>query len=106
MQKVLRYKHTIRVMTRIYCCGHRHLTDDELCSDCRGFLDYALKRLELCPLSDDKPPCEDCSIHCYKKEQREAARIIMRYAGPRMLWRHPVLTFHYLRAKIKAKKKQ
>ncbi|HNR32353.1 MAG TPA: nitrous oxide-stimulated promoter family protein, partial [Candidatus Hydrogenedentes bacterium] len=36
-------------------------------------------------------------IHCYKPVMREQTRAVMRYAGPRMLFRHPWLTvMHYV----------
>jgi len=31
-------------------------------------------------------------IHCYKPGHKARARMIMRFAGPRMLFRHPLLT--------------
>ena len=40
---------------------------------------------------DDKPTCANCKVHCYSEAMRERVRDVMRYAGPRMLWRHPVL---------------
>ncbi|EHC60813.1 hypothetical protein LTSEJOH_4128, partial [Salmonella enterica subsp. enterica serovar Johannesburg str. S5-703] len=34
--------------------------------------------------------------HCYQPAKREEMKQIMRWAGPRMLWRHPVLTVRHL----------
>lgn len=90
-------------MVGIYCKDH-HGTRNELCGDCERFLDYAEVRLDKCPYGDDKPTCSNCPIHCYKPEQRELARQIMRYAGPRMLLRHPILTIsHYMDGRRRAK---
>ncbi|NUU65337.1 nitrous oxide-stimulated promoter family protein [Enterobacteriaceae bacterium BIT-l23] len=57
---------------------------------------YAVKRLERCAFGEEKPACRQCPIHCYQPAQREEMREIMRWAGPRMLWRHPVLTVRHL----------
>ncbi|MTD39937.1 nitrous oxide-stimulated promoter family protein [Erwinia sp. CPCC 100877] len=58
--------------------------------------DYAIKRLERCAFGDEKPACRQCPIHCYQPTPREEMREIMRWAGPRMLWRHPILTLRHL----------
>lgn len=43
-----------------------------------------------------KPACKQCPVHCYQPAKREEMKQIMRWAGPRMLWRHPVLTVRHL----------
>ena len=87
----------MQVMVGIYCRGHEHAATDGLCTDCQGFLDYAERRLEKCPYGPEKPTCARCPIHCYKPQPRELARNIMRYAGPRMMLRHPWLTLtHFM----------
>ena len=57
--------------------------------------DYAEVRLQKCPYGLDKPTCANCPVHCYKPGPRARARMIMRYAGPRMLLRHPYLTIRH-----------
>jgi predicted amidophosphoribosyltransferase len=87
---------TIEVMVGIYC-RDQHGRADTLCPDCAELLDYALQRLDKCPYQEDKTTCANCPIHCYKPEMREKVRAVMRYAGPRMTFRHPILTlFHFL----------
>ena len=81
---------TIRAMLRI-ACHDRHGTAAGLCVDCQALADYAAKRLALCPYGADKPTCVNCKIHCYGPRQREQVRDTMRYAGPRMMLRHPYL---------------
>jgi hypothetical protein len=81
---------TIRAMLRI-ACHDRHGTAEGLCVECEALADYAAKRLALCPYGADKPTCVNCRIHCYGPRQREQVRETMRYAGPRMLLRHPYL---------------
>ena len=71
------------------------------CVDCSDFLAYAQRRLEKCPYGEDKPTCAKCPIHCYKRAQRELARDIMRYAGPRMTLRHPWLSLMHLVDKVR-----
>ena len=78
-------------MVSIYCEGHHDGSDVSLCDECREFLDYAYTRLEKCPYGEDKPTCANCPIHCYKPARRDQVKRIMRYSGPRMLLRHPVL---------------
>ncbi len=87
---------TIEAMVRLYCRKHHLPDEDGLCEDCRSFLEYAKKRLACCPYGGEKPVCAKCRIHCYKPEEKEKARVIMRWAGPRLLFSHPVLTVKHL----------
>ena len=86
--RLAREKTTILSMIRIYCRG-RHGASADLCSTCDALHSYAMCRLDRCPFGADKPACAKCPIHCYKPAQREMAREVMRYAGPRMPMRHP-----------------
>jgi hypothetical protein len=92
---------TLRCMTRIYCDHHHGPSEDELCVDCERLMAYAERRLEKCPYGVEKPTCANCPIHCYKPAQREAVREIMRFAGPRMTWRHPVRALTHLLDKMR-----
>ena len=52
---------------------------------------------------ETKLACAKCPIHCYQPEVREKVKAVMRYAGPRMIWRHPILALrHWLDAYRKA----
>ena len=94
--RIRREKQTVRAMVRIYCRDH-HETSDALCGECGELLDYALSRLDHCPFGTDKTTCANCTVHCYKPAMRDRTKEIMRYAGPRMLLRHPILAvFHLL----------
>ena len=86
-----RERRTMAKMVEIYCSARHEHPDSALCADCQEFLDYADVRLEKCPYGAEKPTCANCPIHCYKAGQRARAKMIMRYAGPRMLFRHPYL---------------
>lgn len=83
---------TMTAMVHIYCRGHHEL---ELCPECRQLLDYAGLRLERCRFGIAKPTCANCPVHCYERQRRERVKAVMRYAGPRMLWRHPVLSVRH-----------
>ena len=82
-------------MVAIYCRAH-HGRASPPCPECAELIDYALARLDRCPLGETKPTCAHCAIHCYKPSMRERVRAVMRYAGPRMIWRHPILALGHL----------
>lgn len=87
---------TIEAMICCYCHGH-HDTGGELCPECQRLQDYAAVRLERCRFGSEKPTCANCPVHCYQKVRREQVKVVMRYAGPRMLWQHPLLSLiHWL----------
>ncbi len=89
--RLRRERHTMAKMVEIYCNARHQHEDSALCVECQELLDYAQARLDKCPYGNDKPTCANCPIHCYKAGPRARARMIMRYAGPRMLFRHPYL---------------
>jgi hypothetical protein len=92
--RMLRERKTVEAMIRIYC-RDRHETRTPLCDDCSNLLNYARKRLDMCPFQEGKTSCGNCRVHCYKPDMRGKIRDVMRYAGPRMLYRHPLLAFHH-----------
>ncbi len=92
--RLAREHKTISAMVHIYCRDHHH-TSDGLCEHCQDFLDYAGVRLERCRFGEQKPTCANCPVHCYQPKRREEARVIMRYAGPRMLWEHPLMSLRH-----------
>ncbi|MHB9022946.1 MAG: nitrous oxide-stimulated promoter family protein [Armatimonadota bacterium] len=74
-------------MAHCYCEGQHGSKRDELCADCQALLAYVEQRLARCPYGTEKPNCKDCSIHCYRPEERQRIKDVMRYAGPRLLGR-------------------
>ena len=82
-------------MQRIYCQGF-HGTGRSLCTECQSMLDYALLRLRRCRFGEEKPICAKCPVHCYQPAWRDAVKAVMRYAGPRMIWRHPILALRHM----------
>jgi hypothetical protein len=61
-------------------------TPPMVCGECAELLRYAEKRRAYCP-KDPKPFCSHCDTHCYSEGMRERMREVMRYAGPRSLFR-------------------
>ena len=90
-----RERRTVDVMLGLYCHG-QHGTRHELCPDCDALRAYAQQRLKTCPYQEGKTTCAKCPIHCYRPEMRARIRAVMRYAGPRMLFRHPMMTLLHL----------
>ncbi len=97
--RIARDKKTVAAMTDMYCRDHHPSYKDArgLCPECRELLDYARVRLDRCPFGDGKPTCAKCEIHCYSPAQRQRIATVMRYSGPRMLMRHPMLAIWHLR---------
>lgn len=77
----------MEVMIHVY---YYKLEEEEI-SEAR-MLNYARKRLEFCQFGEQKTTCQKCPVHCYQPNYREQMKKIMRYSGPRMLFKHPILT--------------
>lgn len=99
-RRLVREEKTIATMIALYCRDHHGTDADDaghgLCADCGELLGYARERLEKCRYGADKPTCANCETHCYKPAMRERVREVMRYSGPRMLKKHPVLAVAHL----------
>lgn len=91
-------------MIRIYCRG-KHRGRRELCQECRELSAYAAVRIQKCPFMETKTFCSACRVHCYAPEMRERVRKVMKYAGPRMLFYHPLLAVRHMKVTLEAKKK-
>ena len=87
-------RETVRAMIRIYCRYNHH--QKPLCEECTQLWDYADERLAKCPFGVEKPTCQNCQVHCYKPEMRQRIKDVMRFAGPRMIWHHPVMAIRHL----------
>lgn len=90
---------TITLMTTLYCKAHHQKGN---CEDCQNLLSHAQQKLDRCVYGQEKPACKLCPIHCYKPHYRELTKVIMQYAGPKMLFKHPILTINHV---IKGSKK-
>ena len=87
-------RQTVEYMIRLYCRHHEGYR--ELCPSCQELLEYVTARLHHCPFGANKPSCRLCPVHCYRPAMRERIRKVMRYAGPRMLWHHPIMAIRHL----------
>lgn len=101
MNSLQKEKKTIGIMIRMFCCDHHGTGGHVLCPACEELLTYAKERLTRCPFGENKGACAKCEIHCYKPEMRKRVTEVMRYSGPRMLRKHPLLAIvHLLKAKF------
>ena len=92
--RINRESHTVAAMIHLYC--REHHSSDRLCPECTMLMDYAHKRLDKCPYQEGKTTCAKCPVHCFKTVMRERIRAVMRYSGPRMLYRHPMMAILHL----------
>lgn len=108
-KKRARELRTISQMIAIYCAGNcareerteRAECGEPLCAHCKELDEYAALRTRRCRRMENKISCELCSNHCYTAEMQERIRTVMRYAGPRMMWHHPIAAIRHLATKVK-----
>ena len=106
MKRLEKETKTIAIMIQIFCGAHHGASDKLLCPTCTELLDYAKERLNKCPYGENKGACSKCKIHCYKPGKRKQITEVMRYSGPRMVTKHPVLAIdHLLRLKASGRSK-
>ncbi|WP_444550806.1 nitrous oxide-stimulated promoter family protein [Candidatus Magnetomonas plexicatena] len=84
-------KKTVGKMIALYCRKNHKTADKTLCPDCQSLHDYSQLRLDRCIFQDNKPNCSHCTIHCYKPDMRVKIKEVMRFSGPRMILRNPIL---------------
>jgi len=96
MKRLEREIRTVGIMIGMYC-RDRHGRKDP-CGNCRELAAYAEQRVLKCPFGEKKPACGSCRIHCYKPRMKAQIKEVMRYAGPRMIYRHPILAVRHLAA--------
>ncbi len=92
--RIARESKTVRAMIAMYCRSHHR--NGTLCPACAELAEYALQRLRECPFQENKTTCARCPVHCYQPAMRQNIRTVMRYAGPRMTYRHPVMAIQHL----------
>lgn len=94
MNRIDEEKQVVELMVRLYC--RKREGNKALCDSCSELLQYAHARLSHCPFGDGKSTCRLCTIHCYKPDMREKMRLVMRYAGPRMILYHPIAALKHI----------
>ncbi len=100
----IREERTISQMVALYCAGNHDESvrtevahcGEAICPECAAIDAYAVLRTERCRKMDVKISCEKCGNHCYAPEKREEIKTVMRYAGPRMLGKHPVAAIRHM----------
>ena len=95
---------TVKTMIRMYCRAHHH-PEGEMCESCAKVFSYASMKYHRCLFGADKPVCTVCPVHCYNREMREQIRRIMRYSGPRMVLRHPLMALDHLLLERRSKRR-
>ena len=100
-----REKEMVGAMIALYC-RKKHGTRKGLCPECEALLEYACRRSDCCPFMETKTFCSNCKVHCYRPEMRQKIRDVMRFAGPRMLFVHPVAAVRHLIESRREKKRQ
>jgi hypothetical protein len=95
MKRSERENRTVKAMIGMYCQGH-HGGHAGLCEECQALYAYAVQRTAKCVFGEEKPACGQCPIHCYRPQMKEKIGKIMRYAGPKMIYRHPILALRHL----------
>ena len=95
-------------MIDVYAAAHRKNDpkSDTAVPDTEALKSYTHRRIEQCRYRNErkKPFCNVCPVHCYKPEMRRQIRSVMRYSGPRMLLRHPILSIGHLIGTIRSRK--
>lgn len=93
-QRIAHEKRVVELMIRLYC--RKKEKNQTLCPDCEELLRYAHTRLECCSFGEEKGTCKECTVHCYKPVMREKMKLVMQFAGPRMLLYAPWETIKHL----------
>lgn len=93
-RKLQHERRIVADMIALYC-RKKHSTK-ELCDDCRTLAEYADCRTLACPKMAEKTFCSQCKSHCYRQDMRERIREVMRFAGPRIIFHHPIAALRHL----------
>ena len=89
-------KEMITLMIEMYEKGnHEDLTE---------LKNYAYQRIDRCPRKAEKTFCSSCLIHCYAPSYRQKIREVMKYAGPRMIYKHPIIAIRHMINTLQAKR--
>lgn len=95
-------KEIVEMMIRLYCKKNHY--QKEMCSSCESLKEYAFERIDRCPMMANKTFCSSCKVHCYSKQRQIEIKKVMKFAGPRMIFYHPILCVRHIIDTIKNKK--
>jgi len=101
-KNISKEKKTFDKMLKIYC-KKKHKSK-VFCHECLEIQKYVYERIERCPFILDKPFCAHCKVHCYQKQMREKVIEIMKFSGPKMIFRAPILSIKHVIGHIKYKR--
>lgn len=102
--RIQRDLRTLQAMGSIYCGAHHAGVSKDaagLCEECAATIKFTHDRASACPY-DHRGNCKDCAIKCNRGDQKERIKAIMRYAAPRMLFKHPLMTLEYVVKKLRS----
>lgn len=102
---VKREREKVIVSRMIALCCRKNHGGKTLCPDCAALDAYARQRSDKCPFMETKTFCSNCRVHCYQPEMREKIRAVMRFSGPRMLFRHPIPAIRHMIESHKEKRR-
>lgn len=103
MDKIDKDRRTLEAIGSIYCRGNHDAIEKDaagMCPECREAIEQTLARAASCPHGHEGN-CQDCETHCQRGEAQLRIKAIMKYAAPRMAFRHPIMTIEYLRKKLR-----
>lgn len=95
-------KKTIEAMIDIYCKENHYDKNKSgtsrylRCPICDEQAVYALMKIDQCPYKENKPVCSKCLVKCYNVKHKDNIKQVMRYSGPRMIFKHPLLLIRYV----------
>jgi len=95
--KIRKEQATVERLINLYCEKKHSSSNTQLCTECQSLLQYSHQRLEQCQFGEEKPTCRKCPVHCYRPTMRDEIRGVMRFSGPRLIFRAPA---EWIRHKI------
>jgi hypothetical protein len=95
----------VQAMIKMYC-RENHNSKGTICAECESLSKYAEKRLLSCMYGEIKPVCKHCPVHCYSPAMREKMRQVMKWAGPKMIFRNPLFAVMHILDNLTAPKQK
>ena len=86
-------KQLIHEMITIFCAAKHSRVGN--CQICSRLEEYANMKIDRCPLGDSGISCSSCRVHCYGESERSLIKEVMKYAGPGIFLKSPLLTLRY-----------
>ncbi len=86
-------KQLIHEMITIFCAAKHHRVGN--CQTCSRLEEYANMKIDRCPPGDSGISCSSCRVHCYGESERSLIKEVMKYAGPGIFLKSPLLTLRY-----------